>query len=383
VAEEAVAEGAGAEVVRVDPVKGERLRIAIRGRLDARTHAAAWRETFALAGEARGGALALDAAGITYCDGAGAVLLSELERRQSESGGKLVIEGLKREIADLLEIVKPVVEEPKPATQARPEHFLSRLGRRSIAFAGDLRRNVVFVGHVTVATARALVNPRSLRMSDVFRVAEAVGIGAIPIVALVGGLLGLILAFQSVISMERFGAEIYMADLLAISMVRELGPLMAAILLAARSGSAFAAEIGTMKVNEEVDALTTMGLEPVRFLIVPRVIAALAMTPVVALLTNFFGLLGGLVVWRSIGYPTITFINRAAAATTMTDFFGGLSKAFIFGIIVAAVGCLRGLQTGKGAGAVGESTTSSVVTCIVLIGVADGIFAVIFYVLGI
>jgi phospholipid/cholesterol/gamma-HCH transport system permease protein len=158
---------------------------------------------------------------------------------------------------------------------------------------------------------------------------------------------------------------------------------MGAILLAARSGSAFAAEIGTMKVSEEVDALTTMGLEPVRFLIVPRVIAALGMTPVVALLTTLFGLLGGMLVWLSIGYPAITFVNRAASATTMTDLFGGLAKAFIFGIIVAAVGCLRGLETGKGAGAVGESTTSSVVTCIVLIGVADGIFAVIFYVLGI
>jgi phospholipid/cholesterol/gamma-HCH transport system permease protein len=183
--------------------------------------------------------------------------------------------------------------------------------------------------------------------------------------------------------MQRFGAEIYVADLLVISMLRELGPLMAAILLAARSGSAFAAEIGTMKVNEEVDALTTMGLEPVRFLIVPRVIAALAMTPIVALLTNFFGLLGGAVVMRSIGFPWVTFMNRIADAGTVTDLTSGLVKAFVFGVIVASVGCLRGLGTGKGAGAVGESTTSSVVTCIVLIGITDGIFAVIFYVIGI
>jgi phospholipid/cholesterol/gamma-HCH transport system permease protein len=368
-------------VERMPPVAGEQLRMAIRGRLDSRSRATAWKDAFALAGEATGGVLAVDAAGITYCDGAGAVLLTELERRQKESGGGLVIDGLRQEFTELLDIVRP---EPAAAVDvpSRPP-FFERLGERSLAFVSELRRNIVFVGHVTVATARALLHPSSLRLGDVFRVAEAVGIGAVPIVALVGGLLGLILAFQSVISMQRFGAEIYMADLLAISMIRELGPLMAAILLAARSGSAFAAEIGTMKVNEEVDALTSMGLEPVRFLIVPRVIAALAMTPVVALLTTFFGLVGGLLVWRGIGYPTITFINRAAEATTMVDFFGGLSKAFVFGVIVAAVGCLRGLQTGKGAGAVGESTTSSVVTCIVLIGIADGIFAVVFYVLGI
>jgi len=370
------------EITKVAPAGGERLRIAIRGRLDAHSRTRAWRETFALADEARGGVLTIDAGGITYCDGAGAVLLTELERRQQASGGGLVIEGLRSDFTDLLEIVRPATS-PVAAPVTAREPYFERLGERAVAFAGDLRRNVIFVGHVSVAVGYALAHPRSLRVGDVLRVAEAVGIGAVPIVALVGGLLGLILAFQSVISMQRFGAEIYMADLLSISMIRELGPLMAAILLAARSGSAFAAEIGTMKVNEEVDALTTMGLEPVRFLIVPRVIAALAMTPVVALLTTFFGLVGGLFVWRGIGYPTITFINRAAAATTMVDFFGGLSKAFIFGIIVAAVGCLRGLETGNGAGAVGESTTSSVVTCIVLIGVADGIFAVVFYVLGI
>jgi phospholipid/cholesterol/gamma-HCH transport system permease protein len=380
--DEPAAETSTAEVERMTPVSDERLRIAIRGRLDSHSRASAWKEAFALAREASGGVLALDAAGITYCDGAGAVLLTELERRQTESGGGLVIDGLRREFADLLDIVRPLPDAAAVPTPRRGS-FFERLGERAIAFLAELRSNIVFIGHVTVATSRALLHPRSLRMGDVFRVAEAVGIGAVPIVALVGGLLGLILAFQSVISMQRFGAEIYMADLLAISMVRELGPLMAAILLAARSGSAFAAEIGTMKVNEEVDALTTMGLEPVRFLIVPRVIAALAMTPVVALLTTFFGLVGGLFVWRGIGYPTITFVNRAAAATTMVDFFGGLSKAFIFGVIVAAVGCLRGLQTGKGAGAVGESTTSSVVSCIVLIGIADGIFAVVFYVLGI
>jgi phospholipid/cholesterol/gamma-HCH transport system permease protein len=368
-------------IERAPPQAGEKVRIVLSGSLDATARARAWQRAFDVAAEASGARLVVDAAALEWCDAGGAVLLAELERQQTASAGSCSIEGLRSELRELLDLVRPG---ESPATKPAPRPaFFERLGRDAFEFAARLHKNTVFVGHVTLSVLAAIRHPGTLRMQDVFRVAEAVGIGAVPIVALVGSLLGLILAFQSVISMKRFGAEIYMADLLSISMVRELGPLMAAILLAARSGSAFAAEIGTMKVNEEVDALTTMGLEPVRFLIVPRVIAALGMTPIVALLTTLFGLLGGMLVWLSIGYPAITFVNRAAQAATMTDLFGGLSKAFIFGIIVAAVGCLRGLETGKGAGAVGESTTSSVVTCIVLIGVADGIFAVMFYVLGI
>jgi phospholipid/cholesterol/gamma-HCH transport system permease protein len=158
---------------------------------------------------------------------------------------------------------------------------------------------------------------------------------------------------------------------------------MAAILLTARSGSAFAAELGTMKVNEEVDALTTMGLEPVRFLVVPRVIAGIAVVPILAMLTNVAGLAGGAVVFQSLDFPFITYVNRVVEAASVTDFLGGIFKAFFFGVIVAAVGCLRGLQTGSGAGAVGASTTSSVVSGIVLIAIADGVFSVIFYILGI
>jgi phospholipid/cholesterol/gamma-HCH transport system permease protein len=166
-------------------------------------------------------------------------------------------------------------------------------------------------------------------------------------------------------------------------MLRELGPLMAAILLAARSGSAFAAEIGTMKVNEELDALNTMGLDPVRFLVVPRVVAAVAVVPALAMLTSLSGLLGGLVVYVSLlGYPPITFVNRVAEMVDPGDVIGGLAKAMVFGVIVAAVGCLRGIQTGQGAGAVGQSATSSVVSGIILIAIAEGVFAVVFYVLG-
>lgn len=182
--------------------------------------------------------------------------------------------------------------------------------------------------------------------------------------------------------MRRFGADIFVADLLGIAMLREMGPLITAIILAGRSGSAFAAELGTMKVREEIDALRTMGLEPVRFLVLPRVIAAVAMIPVLTVFANLFGLMGGAIVMRSLGYPLVTYVNQVLSAVTVGDLMGGLLKSFVYGIVVAAVGCLRGLETKTGASAVGQSTTSAVVSGIVLIAIVDGLFAVVFYALG-
>ncbi len=211
---------------------------------------------------------------------------------------------------------------------------------------------------------------------------EQAGVDAFPIIALIGILLGLILAFQSAMPMRRFGADIFVADLLGLAMLREMGPLITAIILAGRSGSAFAAELGTMKVREEIDALSTMGLEPVRFLVLPRVLAAVAVTPLLTMFANLFGLIGGAVVMRSLGFPLVTYINQILSAVTITDLAGGLVKSLVYGIVVAAIGCLRGLQTASGASAVGQSTTSAVVSGIVLIAIVDGVFAVLFYSLG-
>jgi phospholipid/cholesterol/gamma-HCH transport system permease protein len=185
------------------------------------------------------------------------------------------------------------------------------------------------------------------------------------------------------VPMHQFGAEIYVADLVALSMLRELGPLMTAIILAGRSGSAFAAELGTMKVNEEINALTTMGLDPVRFLVVTRVLAAVMMMPLLTVFSNLMGLVGGAVVFLSFDFPLVTYVQQVRGAVDLGDLLGGLAKAFVFGILVAAIGCLRGLQTKTGASAVGLSTTRAVVSGIVLIVLADGVFSVVFYYLGI
>jgi phospholipid/cholesterol/gamma-HCH transport system permease protein len=191
------------------------------------------------------------------------------------------------------------------------------------------------------------------------------------------------MSFQAAIPLRQFGADILVADLIALSMLRELGPLMTAIILAGRTGSAFAAELGTMKINEEVDALKTMGLDPVRFLVVSRVVAAVAVTPLLTLFANLMGLVGGAVVLMSLGYPLVAYVREAQAAVGFHDFAGGMVKSFVYGVLVAAIGCLRGLQTSLGASAVGRSTTRAVVSGIVLIALADGVFAVVYYFLDI
>ncbi|HAQ98732.1 MAG TPA: ABC transporter permease, partial [Verrucomicrobiales bacterium] len=228
----------------------------------------------------------------------------------------------------------------------------------------------------------ALKHPSTIRWKDMLLTIERAGVNALPIVCLVCFLMGLIMAFQSAIPLKQFAAELFIADLVSVAMLRELGPLMTAILLAGRSGSAFAAEIGTMKVNEEVNALQTMGIDPVRFLAIPRIIASVIVTPLLALFANFMGLVGGWVVYIGLGFPTIIYINQIKSAVTLTDLWGGLFKAGVFGLLVAGIGCFRGMQTSMGASAVGQSTTRAVVSGIVLIVMADGLFSVIYYILG-
>ncbi len=368
--------------VRVDGDAAGSVRLVLEGRLDAGRAGSVWGEALERARECEADPLVVDCSAIDYCDGAGASILVALRELQEARGRRLEVRGLREEFARILALIEPSGE-AAPAPPSKREGLLVALGRSSLGFFAELRSLVVFTGEITVCLGRALRHPRSIRFRDVVVVAERAGIGAIPIIALVGFLLGLILAFQSAVSLQRFGAQIFVADFIGIAMFRELGPLMAAILLTARSGSAFAAEIGTMKVNEEIDALTTMGLEPVRFLVIPRVLAAVLVIPALILLMDLAGVVGGLAMFLTLDYPVVTFWNRVVEATSPGDLLGGLFKGAVYGVIVAAVGCLRGTETGTGASAVGESTTSAVVSGIVLIAVTAAIFSIVFYVLGI
>jgi phospholipid/cholesterol/gamma-HCH transport system permease protein len=369
-------------VLQVHLPSEEGLVFSIIGPLDSKTTGLAWRTAMNSLQLANPRRLIVDAAQLTYCDGAGAALLLELHRRQSRRQGTCEIRSLDPAYQALLDLYgRSDGQSPEPATpRATP---VEQIGRATVAMWNDIVVLIAFVGELCVALGRALRHPGLVRWRDAWLTAELAGVNALPIVVLLGFLLGLIMAFQSAIPMRQFGADLYVANLIGLSILRELGPLLTAIILAGRSGSAFAAELGTMKVSEELDALTTMGLELVGFLVVPRVIAAVAMTPLLAIFAGVFGLIGGAVVMLSLGFPLVTYMNQVKAAVTVGDMLGGLGKSFVFGIVVAAIGCLRGLQTKSGASAVGESTTRAVVSGLVLITIVDGVFAVIFYSLGI
>jgi phospholipid/cholesterol/gamma-HCH transport system permease protein len=357
--------------------------IALSGRLDAYTVGPLWRPArVALDRHARD-RVVVDCSAVEYCDGAGVALLLEMLRQPRGPEAEVRIEGLAERFQGLLAQFDPKTLAPAGAEASRRPSFPERVGRSTVEFLADLRTQVAFVGEAAAALAWAVRHPRAVRWRDVFYIAEEAGVNALPIVALISFLLGVILAFQSAIAMRQFGAEVFVANLLALSILRELGPLMTAILLAGRSGAAFAAEIGTMKVNQEIDALNTMGLDPVRFLVVTRVLAATAMTLPLVVIADLIGLIGGALVMLTFEIPIATYYRQAVNFATLTDFVGGLVKAVVFGLLIAGIGCLRGLQTETGASAVGISATSAVVTGIVLIVFVDGLFAVLYYYLGI
>ena len=364
----------------IDRPGGPRV-LAVTGRLDATTIPELWDNVRRAAAEVPSRPILVDAAGVDYCDGAGVALFVDLLRQQRE--GRVEVVNLNPGIEVLLKQFDPRLLEHDLDPEPKRRPAVEEIGFAAYGVWRDLRLQVSFVGETSAALAHAVAHPASVRWKDVGRICERAGADALPIVALISFLLGMILAFQSAVPMKRFGAEIFVADLIGLSMLRELGPLMTAILLAGRSGAAFAAEIGTMKVNQEVDAMTTMGLNPVRFLVTPRIIAAVLMTPLLTLFSDLVGLIGGALTMQSFSIPYVTFLKEVDSAVTMTDFLAGFIKSFVFAILVAGVGCLRGLETAAGASAVGDSATRAVVTGIILLVVVDGLFAVAYYLLNI
>jgi phospholipid/cholesterol/gamma-HCH transport system permease protein len=359
------------------------LTLRVSGWLDAHTVAGVWEKIRREVHRQNPRQIVVEAAQIQYCDGAGIAMFVDLQRHRSSTAAQVEIRNLPAAYQPLLDLFDP--SEFKEVKHARPEpaHLPQQIGEAAAELWRDMVAQVRFVGELAAALATAARHPRHVRWRDALLAAENAGVNALPIVALISFLIGLIMAFQSAIPMQQFGAEIFVADLVSLSMLRELGPLMTAIIMAGRSGSAFAAELGTMKVNEEINALTTMGLDPVRFLVVTRVLAAVVMMPLLTLFSNLMGLIGGAVVFLSLDFPLVTYYQQVLGAVDLKDLNGGLAKSFVFAILVAGVGCLRGLQTRTGASAVGLSATSAVVSGIVLVVIADGVFSVVFYYLGI
>jgi len=366
--------------------EGGSVRLLIRGRLDAPGTAHVWDAATTAARDAaagfRGRELAADCSAIEYMDGSGAALLLKLREVVSAQGATLALTGLGPRLSQLMELTWHCPDESDARIPER-RGLAQRVGMAASETLTAAREMVAFVGEASVIVAGAIAHPSRIRWKDVLLSCVQVGVDSLFIITLIGFLMGLIMSFQSAISLQRFGGEIFVPNMLGLVMFREMGPLVTAILLAARSGSAFAAEIGTMKINEELDALTTMGLSPMRFLVVPKLLSSLAMVPLMTIFFNLASLVGGAIVMLSLGYPLVTFTSRVFKYVHYSDFFGGMLKALVFAVLVAGVGCLRGMQTRSGASAVGLSTTSAVVTGIIFIAFADGLFAVAYYYLKI
>jgi phospholipid/cholesterol/gamma-HCH transport system permease protein len=360
-----------------------RRRLALSGHLDAESIRDVWDRSRAALADATGRAVVVDATGVDYCDVAGVALLVDLMRPRPRGPAAVSVEHLKPEFRALLDRFDPAVFAVDHDPPAKRRRGIEELGYAAAMVGRDLRVQVSFIGEIVAAFAHAARHPGAVRWRDVWAIAERAGADALPIVALIAFLMGVILAFESAVPMKRFGAEIFVADLVGLAMLRELGPLMTAILLAGRSGAAFAAELGTMRVNQEIDALTTMGLDPVRFLVVTRVLAALLVTPLLTLFADVIGVAGGAVTMQTFAIPYITFVREVEGIVDLSDFMAGFLKSFVFAITIAGIGCLRGLQTTTGASAVGNAATRAVVSGIILLVVVDGLFAVIFYVLDI
>jgi phospholipid/cholesterol/gamma-HCH transport system permease protein len=262
--------------------------------------------------------------------------------------------------------------------------ILDRFGNRAIDSISSVTAAINFLGEMTLTSIKLVPGKVRFRAVDVFLFIQQSGPQALPIVTLISFLVGVILAFIGAVQLQRFGAEIYVADLVGIAIVREMGAVMTGIIMAGRTGAAFAAQLGTMKVTQEIDAFTTIGLRAQEFLVLPRVIALVLMMPLLCLYSDLIGVLGGAVVGTGmLNISWTAYLHETNKAITLGHVFGGIFKSTIYGVLIALSGCLRGLQCGNSSSAVGDAATSAVVTGIVAIVVACGVFAVIFYVLGI
>lgn len=328
----------------------------------------------------------LDLAGLTGLDSAGEELINMM-RQHMQQGSKLELINIPTHFQGRLahSANADIVErscDPCSSVGISRWSFVTRLGHAVIDWLHQLYIDISFLGQFIASFGRWLQQPFMVRRGDFFRILSDVGPGALPIILLLGFLMGLILSFQSAIPLQRFGAQSYVPNMVGLSLTRELGPLMVAIVLAGRTASAFAAELGTMKVNQELDALKTMGIPPFVHLIIPRFLAATIMAPLLNLFMVAVAFIGCAVFMKMAGYSLTMVEGQLQYAVQFKDLIGGLFKSLVFGMIIGLLGCKHGMQTGGGASAVGQATTRAVVSSIVWFVILDGVFSIAYYVLG-
>jgi len=328
--------------------------------------------------------LAFDTKELTGWDSALLAFLIKLRDVCLQRKIHLDTDGLPQGVKRLLALASAVPEKKDTRAQAIREPLLSRVGGNTISFFRSAGEMIAFIGEASVAFTKFLGGRASYRRSDLFLTIQQCGAEALPIVSLISVLVGLILAFVGAVQLMMFGAQIFVANLVGIAMVRVMGAIMTGIIMAGRTGAAFAAELGTMQVNEEIDALRTLGISPMEFLVLPRMLALALMMPLLCLYSDLMGILGGLVVGVTmLDLSPVVYFNQTRAAVSLNHFWVGLFHSVVFGVLVALAGCLRGMQCGRSASAVGDAATSAVVTGIVSIIVATAIITVVCNVIGI
>ncbi|MBL9211481.1 MAG: ABC transporter permease [Opitutaceae bacterium] len=309
------------------------------------------------------------------------LFLFEVQEWCRRTGATWDSAALPERIAVLLQQFVKAHEKSEP--HDRSDSFLTSVGRTTIDTWVRARSASTFLGESVIGLVKLLRAPRRFRWRDCLHEMQLCGAMALPIVSLISFLVGLIMAYQAAVQLRQFGADIYVADLVGLSVVREMGPLMAAIILAGRTGAAFAATLANMKANDEVDALESLGISPVQFLVLPRLIALAVMMPLLALYSNGVGILGGMAVAAGVlEIPPSAYWIETQSIVDLSDVNSGLLKSVAFGVLIGLSGCLRGLQAERSAAGVGQAATSAVVTGILLIIVADALFAVVFNILG-
>jgi phospholipid/cholesterol/gamma-HCH transport system permease protein len=325
-----------------------------------------------------------EASALGAWDSAALSFLVQTSQALREHGIPQDLSSLPTGLQRLLALAEAVPERAGARRETERVPLLARIGTSGMATGSGILEYITFVGLSGIALARFSLGRARYRRADFLETLQACGANALAIVALISFMVGAILAFMGAVQLQQFGASIYVADLVAIGMAREMGAMMTAIIMAGRTGAAFAAQLGSMKVTQEVDALTTMGISPFEYLVTPRIIALVLMMPLLCVFSDFIGMLGGAAVGVGmLDIPFKSYYTETIAALTLTNFFGGLFKSSIYGALVALAGCFYGFKSGSSSSAVGDAATKAVVSAIVMIVVACGLFAVIFNVLHI
>ncbi len=292
--------------------------------------------------------------------------------------------GLPAGLRRLLELAEAVPEKKGARSEAARVSFFTRVGNATLGYGLSVNEFLSFLGEVTLAFGKFFRGKARYRKIDLMEVIQECGPDAVGIVALISFLVGVILAFMGAVQLSQFGASIYVADLVGIGMVRDMAAMMTAIIMSGRTGAAFAAKLGTMKVTQEIDALTTMGVSPLEFLVLPRILALILMMPLLCICADLVGILGGMFVGVAmLGLSPGSYMRETISTLTLVNLFGGIIKGTFYGVLIAIAGCLRGFQCGNSSSAVGDAATQAVVMAIVMIVVACGLFAVVFNFLGI